>query len=145
MRYLLCSLLLWALAACHSGDTHAPASTDSSAQASSDSDGRYIHHFGDSLLEASITDTLLKLPFVKQSNRYIDSISHHQHGMAFLLDSATNDANGITVQAGYNRDDRFETYYRFRVNPRSLEIKVYDVAEDSLLSVKDFIKLQKGL
>ena len=49
----------------------------------------------------------------------------------------------IPVQAGYNGNDRFETYYRFFVNPKTMEIKVYDVADDKKLTIKEYLKTQQ--
>ena len=102
----------------------------------------YIHHFNDTTLENRITSALMKLSFVKKSNAYIDSFSNHRHGMAFMLDSLGSNENEISVQAGYNGDLRFETYYQFYVNPKTLEIKVLDVVNDKKLSVKEFLNTQ---
>ncbi|HQW84967.1 MAG TPA: hypothetical protein PK987_10910 [Ferruginibacter sp.] len=108
-----------------------------------DSSKDYIHRFTDTALENKITTALLKLPFVIKSNNYIDSFSNHTHGIAFLLDEPTADEPDIAVKAGYNGNQRFETYYRFFVNPKTLEIKVYDPVADSRLSVKDYLKTQQ--
>ncbi len=105
-----------------------------------DSTASYIHHFTDTTLENRITAALMKLSFVKKANTYIDSFSNHRHGIAFMLDSLGKGENEIYVQAGYNGDQRFETYYQFYVNPRTLEIKVYDVVDDKKLSVKEYLK-----
>ena len=103
----------------------------------------YIHTFKDTTLEDKITAALLKLPFVKKSDKYIDSISNHKHGIAFMLDEPAKDETDIPVQAGYNGNERFETYYRFFVNPKTLEIKVYDVMGDKKLTLKEYLKTQQ--
>ena len=108
-----------------------------------DSPAAYIHSFKDTSLEDKITAALLKLPFVKKSDKYIDSISNHKHGIAFMLDEPAKDETDIPVQAGYNGAERFETYYRFFVNPKTLEIKVYDVVEGKKLSLKEYLKTQQ--
>ena len=105
-----------------------------------DSVSSYIHHFTDTTVENRITAALMKLSFVKKANTYIDSFSNHQHGIAFMLDSLGKGEKEIYVQAGYNGDQRFETYYQFYVNPKTLEIKVYDVVDDKKLSVKEYLK-----
>ena len=107
-----------------------------------DSVASYIHHFDDTTLENRITKALMKLSFVKKSNAYIDSFSDHRHGMAFMLDSLGRNENEISVQAGYNGDQRFETYYHFYVNPKTMEIKVLDEVNDKKLSVREFLKTQ---
>ena len=108
-----------------------------------DSSVNYIHAFADTALENKITAALLKLPFVIKSNNYIDSFSNHKHGIAFMLDNPAPDETDISVQAGYNGDQRFETYYRFVVNPKTLEIKVYDPVTDKKLTVKEYLKTQE--
>jgi hypothetical protein len=108
-----------------------------------DTPATYIHSFKDTTLEDKITAALLKLPFVKKSDKYIDSISNHTHGIAFMLDEPGKDETDIPVQAGYNGNERFETYYRFFVNPKTLEIKVYDVVEDKKLTLKQYLKTQQ--
>jgi hypothetical protein len=108
-----------------------------------DSTSNYIHSFADTALEDKITAALLKLSFVQKSDKYIDSFSNHKHSIAFLMDEPAANETDIPVQAGYNGNDRFETYYRFFVNPKTLEIKVYDAAEDKKLTVKQYLKTQQ--
>ena len=123
-----------------------PATTDSTTTipaVNADTPKAYIHTFKDTTLEDKITAALLKLSFVKKSDKYIDSISNHTHGIAFMLDEPAKDETDIPVQAGYNGKERFETYYRFFVNPKTLEIKVYDVVEDKKLTLKEYLKTQQ--
>ena len=84
-----------------------------------------------------ITDTLLKLPFIIKSNSYIDSISNHRQGIAFISDSTEG---MITVKAGYNGAERFETYYHFSVDPKTLEIKILDIISGDYISLEEYIK-----
>jgi hypothetical protein len=111
--------------------------------AHADSTLNYIHAFADTALENKITKALMKLPFVIKSDKYIDSFSNHKHGIAFMMDKGEAGETDVQVQAGYNGNERFETYYRFFVNPKTLEIKVYDVAEDKKLSIKEYFKTQQ--
>lgn len=143
MKNFLFFLLLVSFAACTNGDTDKTATVDSPAVAKKDTVGNYIHSFADTSLENKITTALLKLPFVIKSNNYIDSFSNHKHSMAFMLDNPEVGETDIHVQAGYNGDDRFETYYRFYVNPATMDIKVYDAVEDKKLTVKEYLKAQK--
>ena len=138
-------LLIAPFTACNNNSqTSEPAVTDTVAQKpATDSVAKYIHSFTDTALENKITAALMKLSFVQKSNRYIDSFSNHQHGIAFLLDKADENEPDISVQAGYNGEERFETYYRFFVNPQTLDIKVYDAAEDRKLTLKEFQKTLK--
>ena len=45
--------------------------------------------------------------------------------------------------AGYNGAERFETYYNFTVDPKSLEIKVMDPVGGDYISIEEFIKKNK--
>ena len=140
-------LLVISAVACNNNatDQDKPATTDSTTNkpaVNTDTPKAYIHIFKDTTLEDKITAALLKLPFVKKSDKYIDSISNHKHGIAFMLDEPAKDETDIPVQAGYNGKERFETYYRFFVNPKTLEIKVYDVVGDKKLSLKEYLKTQ---
>src|SRR5437773_7244934 len=63
----------------------------------------------DTILENKILDTLFKLSFIKRSNSYIDSLSKHKHGIAFIFNKEKD--NKILVTAGYHGPLRFETYY----------------------------------
>ena len=108
-----------------------------------DTISNYIHAFADTVLEDKITSALMKLSFVIKSDKYIDSFSNHKHGIAFMLDKPEAPETDIPVQAGYNGNDRFETYYRFFVNSKTMEIKVYDVADDKKLTIKEYLKTQQ--
>ena len=145
MRTFFCYGFLFFLMACNNSTKNTePTPKDTlRVAATKDSGSNYIHRFDDTLLENKITDALMELPFVKKSNAYIDSFSNHQHGIAFMLDSLGKNDREISVQAGYNGDQRFETYYRFYVNPKTLEIKVYDVVNDKKMTVKEYINSQQ--
>lgn len=139
-------LLITAAVACNNANnSDKAATTDTTALPvlKADTPTAYIHTFKDTTLEDRITAALLKLPFVKKSDQYIDSISNHKHGIAFLLDEPVKDEIEISVQVGYNSKERFETYYRFFVNPKTMEIKVYDVVEDKKLTLKEYLKSQQ--
>lgn len=146
MNYSLFLLLLISFTACNnlSKTNEVIIIKDSTVnQVQSDSAGKYIHTFTDTALENKITAALLKLSFVQKSNNYIDSLSNHKHGIAFMLDKPEAGETDVSVQAGYNGDERFETYYRFFVNPKTLDIKVYDVTANKKLTLKEYLKTLK--
>ncbi|MEO6252060.1 MAG: hypothetical protein ABIO79_02035 [Ferruginibacter sp.] len=145
MKQILLLLPVIFFAACNNASKTDMVVTNDSVviREQSDSSVNYIHAFADTALENKITAALLKLPFVIKSNSHIDSLSNHKQGIAFMLDNPANDETNISVQAGYNGDHRFETYYRFDVNPKTLEIKVYDPVTDKKLTVKEYLKAQK--
>lgn len=144
MKRVLYLLLLVSVAACNNASkTDEVVTTDSATnKIHPDSVANYIHTFTDTALENKITAALLKLPFVIRSNNYIDSFSNHKHSIAFMMDAPAANETDIQVQAGYNGDERFETYYRFFVDPKTLEIKVYDPLQDKKLTLKAFVNAQ---
>lgn len=145
MKYLLIGISLLLLFACNSSDKAAEEVMSDSTRVKTgvDSNTTYIHSFHDTVLQNKITDVLMKLPFVIKSNNYIDSFSDHRNGIAFLLENPGENETEVSVQAGYDGNDRFETYYRFFVDPKTLEIKVYDPVADKKLSLKAYLKSQK--
>lgn len=144
MKLFLYLLVIVSFTACNSSSKKEEAVVADSATANmkTDSSSKYIHSFTDTALESKITKALMKLPFVMKSSNYIDSFSNHQHGIAFMMDQPQENETDISVQAGYNGGERFETYYRFFVNPKTMEIKVYDPVEDKKLTVKEYLKAQ---
>jgi hypothetical protein len=139
MRYTQYILIIFLLAACNNGSgkkDDMPA--DSLAKASAKDSGKeYVHSFRNKALQARIEDTLIKIPFVKKTNSYIDSFSHHQHAISYILDSSEK---GISVMAGYNGPERFETYYNFMIDPSTFEIKVADDLSGEMISIKEYIR-----
>ncbi len=145
MKLYFYSVLLISLAACHaSPEQKEPVVKDSVTEvAKPDSAMTYIHSFSDTALESKITAKLMKLPFVIKANSYIDSFSEHRHGIAFMVNKPEQGDTDLSVQAGYNGDQRFETYFRFYVNPQTLDIKVYDAVKDKRLTVKEYTKTHR--
>ena len=145
MKIFLFLLALISFASCNNADKNSEAAATDTlmSDVAADSNKNYIHRFSDTALENKITASLLKLPFVKKSNAYIDSFSNHKAGISFLLENPAENETDISVQAGYNGDQRFETYYRFFVDANTLEIKVYDPVADKKLTLKEYLKTQK--
>ena len=98
----------------------------------------------DTALQTRIFDTLVKLSFIKESDRYIDSSTNHKHRISFLMDTLENEKL-IYIQAGLNNEDRFVTGFQFYVNPKTMDIKVYDPVNDKRLSIKEFERHLKTL
>jgi hypothetical protein len=144
MKQFLYLLVIIFFTACNNAaKTDETVVNDSTAgKVKTDSSAKYIHSFTDTALENKITDALMKLSFVTKSSKYIDSFSNHRHGIAFMMDAPQENETDVSVQAGYNGGERFETYYRFFVNPKTMEIKVYDPIEDKKLTIKEYLKSQ---
>ncbi len=86
-------------------------------------------------------DSIANIDFVVKSNRYIDSFSNHKHGIAFLLDTTKN--GEVNISAGYNGDQRFETYYSFILNKAATALQVLDRISGERMSVDAFRKTLK--
>jgi hypothetical protein len=156
MRYLLYLFVFFFLAACnnnadkqatndtaHTGDSIQPiehAAKNAMTNAAPDSTKEYVPSFNNQPLTTKISDLLMKLPFVKKSNTYLDSLTNHEHGLAFIFDST---AKGVSVMAGYNGDLRFETYYNFLVDPTTFNIKILEPISGEMISIKEYIHSQK--
>ncbi len=147
MRKLLAVVLLFSVAACNNSN-NAPAEENAAAKTDSlppqpvkEELPAYIHKFADTAMERKVTAVLLKLPFVKKSDAYIDSISGHKHGISFMLDNTKGDS--VSVLAGYNSEERFETYYHFYVDPKTLGVTIYDPLTNNTLTVKEYLKRSK--
>lgn len=142
MKPALFFLLILLVCGCNNDNETAPgASADSSkTNTQQDSSSHIVYNFTDTTLQARIKDTLMRLSFVKESNRYIDSISEHKKGISFITDTANNE---ISVMAGYNGSERFETYYNFTINPGTFDIKVLDPASGEFVTVAEYLKRNK--
>ena len=142
MKLVPAFLLVLLICGCNNGDTAHPAATADSTKAGEqqDSSSHIVYNFTDTTLQAKITGTLMQLSFVKESNRYIDSINDHKKGIAFLFDTAGHE---ISVMAGYNGSERFETYYNFTINPDTFMIKVLDPVSGDFVTVAEYLKRNK--
>jgi hypothetical protein len=144
MKYAWAISLLVCIAACNNASKTEATDTDTSATTiKAEPSDKYFHTFSDTTLEDKITRELMKLSFIKKSNAYIDSFSNHLHGIAFMMDELKENEKDVTVRAGYNGGERFETYYHFIVDPKTMEIKVYDPVEDKTLTLKEYLKTQR--
>jgi len=145
MRILFAAFLLFSFWACNNNEPvkEEPAAKVDSlpAKAETKSEQSYIHKFSDTALEKKITAVLLKFPFVQKSNKYIDSVSNHKHGISFMLDN--DKGENVSVLAGYNSDERFETYYHFYVDPKTMAVTIYDPLTNKTLPVKEYLKTLK--
>ena len=139
MKYFLLISFLLFFAACNNAgkNNDTPANDSSAPVAKKVITSRFIYRFADTVLEEKITDTLMKLPFIEKSNNYIDSFSNHTHGIAFMSDTAGHE---ISVMAGYNGPERFETYYNFSIDPKTFEIKILEPLSGDFISISEYIK-----
>jgi hypothetical protein len=101
--------------------------------------------FPDTILENKIFDTLVQLAMIKRNNSYIESLSNHKHGIAFIIDTLVKGDTDIFIRAGFNGKGRFETNYQIYINPKTMGIKFYDPLNDKKLSIKEFENKEANL
>ena len=90
-----------------------------------------------------VFDRIMEIAEVKESNRQIDSLSEHKKGVALMI--VERPADGVpyfSVKVGYDGDTRFETYYLFYVDAKTLEVKVEDIVSGEVLSLDEWRKRQ---
>ena len=101
-------------------------------------------HSGDSVLIARIVDKLFDLPEVRLSNSYVDSFTHHTHGIAArVMQRPGKSAKYYWIAVGYDSDLRFETYYNFYVWPAKMTIKYMDTFTGKMLTLAAWRKTRK--
>ena len=140
--YILSTILIL-VTACNNDNEEKkePPSDSRTNQSSTATTPATTNHTIDKLLEDRITDTLMTIPFVKKTNQYLDSLTRHKKGIAFTIDPVAD--NEIFVMAGYNGPDRFETYYRFTIYPKTFDIMIEYPESGELISIDQYIKLKK--
>jgi len=93
-------------------------------------------------LEGKIMSAVMRLPEVEKINTYIDSISDHKKGVAGIMEEPINGETDYGVRVGYNGDDRFEVYNFFYVDPKTLSVKILDMATDSVIPIEEWRKMK---
>ena len=140
-NYLIIFIILSLLACNDRNEKKGIVAGDSSIiKSKHDTTNRFYIKLHDAALENKITDTLMKLSFVKKSNGYIDSFSNHAKGMSFVMDTV---GNKVSIMAGYDGIERFETYYNFEIDPSTMEIRIMDMESGRMIPVKQYIKQRK--
>jgi hypothetical protein len=90
------------------------------------------------LSEKFITDTILSLEEVKGKNRFIDSISNHKKSIAIMVEKPNNQEPNYHIQAGYNGEETFETYFHFYMDTVTKQISIDDFASGNRISLDDW-------
>ena len=92
----------------------------------------------DSIFESKIFDTLIRIKQVQQKNKFIDSFSHHEKGIAMLIVQRPDSIkNYYWVQVGYNGPLRFEPYFNFYIYKEGFKIKYLETSSNDLLDLRD--------
>jgi len=94
--------------------------------------------------EDFLSDTIFSLPEVKEADRYIDSLSNHESGVAIMVDDAGGRGSESMVSVGYSNDERFETYHVFFVDHLSKAITVSDPVTGDRLTLDAWRKSLKA-
>jgi hypothetical protein len=137
IKYQPLVVLIILFIACNSSGNKTVVTTDSAQPAIPDSQKIMVHVSK----EGNILDTLNALPFVKEANRNIDSITGHKSAIAYIIDTTGNKYN---ITAGYNGEERFETYFLFSVDKITRAITVEDVVSGESLTPEVFEKRRRS-
>ena len=80
------------------------------------------------LQQDTVIDKVLKLTIVQQKSAWIDSVSHHRHGISLMILKRTDwpsDTGHYVLQVGYHSRQTFDPYYLFKVYQPDLAIKTF--------------------
>jgi len=90
-------------------------------------------------IQNKILGILEKLPEFNRIQNTIDSISNQKKGVATIIEkSDLSEAPGYRVQAGFNGDDRFETFMTFYINSKTFEVKIFSTQSNEVLSLEEW-------
>lgn len=125
---LLALLALLTAAACQPTTQHEPQTTTYEYQPT-DTTGMAT--------DGQVLESLMKLDEVQATNKHIDSLSNHTKGVALQIVErpAENEQHSFVVKVGYDGDTRFETYYIFYVDGRTLAVSVEDLATGDIVPI----------
>ncbi len=101
---------------------------------------KYKLKWPDSLLAKKIRDTLRTFPFIKERDRFYDSLTNHKEGVTFTMDTSKGKIYPTAVFY-IEEEKRFQKLYRFEVNPETLEIKVNDINTGTFITIEEYYKL----
>jgi hypothetical protein len=86
----------------------------------------------------NIYNLILNLPEVKEEAEYIEKETKGERHLRAEITQSPSDTSGpfIWVRVGEINEIAFATYFWFRVHPKSYEIRYYDVANDTTISLE---------
>lgn len=89
-----------------------------------------------------VMDKIFKFPEVEAINKQIEKTSKGTHGVSIIVhDEFNSDTTYYHFMVGDNsHDDRYVNIFNFILDKKTNEIKVYDSALDTVLSLKDWRK-----
>ncbi len=92
-------------------------------------------------LEKKILTKVLELPEVRERAKEIDSLSHHTRKLKVMIaGEPTEEEPYYYVKAVEDNGGNFVTHLHFYVDPKNMEIKVYDVVEDLTFTLEEWRK-----
>ncbi|WP_162945075.1 hypothetical protein [Flavisolibacter nicotianae] len=88
---------------------------------------------------------IFKFPEVEAINKQIDKSSKGTHGVSIMVhDEFNGETSYYHFMVGDNsHEDRFANIFNFLLDKKTNEIKAYDPALDSVLSLQDWRKTRK--
>lgn len=92
-----------------------------------------------------VMDKIFKFPEVEAINKQIDKTSNGEHGVSIMVhDEFNGDTSYYHFMVGDNsHDDRYVNIFNFILDKKTNEIKAYDPALDTVLSLQEWRKTRK--
>lgn len=92
--------------------------------------------------EEQALEAIRKLPEIVKQQQYLDSLTNHTKGVAYMTNSKTIDGRDFyEIAAGYNGELRWENYYIFYVDKQDCSnISVIDPVEGNIISIEEWHK-----
>ncbi len=85
-----------------------------------------------------VIEKIKQLPEFIESQKYIDSITDHKRGISYVLEEPSEQTPYYYVMVGYNNEIRFEPYYHFFIDPKTLEVKIEDVLAGGITPIEEW-------
>lgn len=97
--------------------------------------------------EQQALNAINQLPEIVMQQQYLDSLTNHKKGVAYMINSKTIDGKDCyEISAGYNGELRWENYYIFYVDKQDCtQISVIEPIEGDIIPVEEWHKKQQQL
>jgi hypothetical protein len=97
-------------------------------------------------LEDKICKLVFEIPEVKESDKYIQKVTKGQRQLIIWISDTPEETDNhwYYVKASEDNGMSLVTHFNFCVNPKNLEIKYYDILNDTLISLDEWRKQLKN-
>lgn len=93
--------------------------------------------------EDEIMNRVFQLPEVTERAQYVEQQTNGERHLSLRIQPLTDDEKDYWVIAGEDNGTNVVTHFSFSVNPDNLEVRYYDVVNDTLISIDAWRKQSK--